>query len=609
MTDLLQRADPAREAIANSERIRVKVDERLGVSAPLRDTGRRRARPWLVAAAAFLAVLLVALPFLLPNQPSVYEPSLEGIAAMPGIETVTPLASGGLQTMAVDGGDVWVMTMLQNQLQRVDAATGDIEASYPIEGHIEGVVAGDGNLWLMNYENGGEALRFDPQAGAVDLAVPLGGAPGPAHWFGDALWVSNDQGQLLQISPAGEILSTRPGELKGGEGLGYLWVNDPSTGLISSLDQQGNLGELVVPTTGAVPGTMAGAGVRQVTEADGKLWLLDGDYPFGTNVSVFDPSTGDLSPFAGLTFGLLDMIEWDGFLWVTSHTDFLLLRVDPITAEVARYPMPGKIGGLATTGDGLWATLYHPGALIRLDPDDLSQAAPITTDDWNRFPHRLLCTGESQPGEPTILLEPYGWLDYGSWSVIQARLSDEGYQVCSHGFVDGEASPQQRADAAEAAIDEAGISGPFVLLATGDGVHASRLFADGRDDLAGVVLVDPLPVGFQSLVEQQLDQPGQPPWPDIDPATSAALDDFGDLPLTVIGQDPEAVFLSEGFVDAYGPETANALNDAWQRGLDFYAGLSTDARSRVADDTGLHMVVWDQPDLVVEEVLGVIGSS
>ena len=90
---------------------------------------------------------------------------------------------------------------------------------------------------------------------------------------------------------------------------------------------------------------------------------------------------------------------------------------------------------------------------------------------------------------------------------------------------------------------------------------------------------------------------GAPAWVDIDAGTSAALDDFGGAPLTVIGQDPDSVFLSEGFVDTYGADTANALNDAWQDGLTFYAGLSTDSRSMVAEGTGMHMVIWDLPDL------------
>ena len=105
MNDLLERSDPTRNAVADASRIRAKVDERIGISTPITETSHRIARPWLVAAASFAAVILVAIPLLLPGESSIYEPTLDGIAEMPGIESVTPLASGGVQSMAVDGED------------------------------------------------------------------------------------------------------------------------------------------------------------------------------------------------------------------------------------------------------------------------------------------------------------------------------------------------------------------------------------------------------------------------------------------------------------------------------------------------------------------------
>ncbi len=116
-----------------------------------------------------------------------------------------------------------------------------------------------------------------------------------------------------------------PASSIGGEGLGYLWVNDPGTDLISSLSENGQLGDMVIPTERGLE-TMSGSGIRQVAEAEGRLFLLDGDHPWGTNLNVYDPTSGEFGAFAGLTFGLLDLIEFDGDLWVTSSSDH---RVDP----------------------------------------------------------------------------------------------------------------------------------------------------------------------------------------------------------------------------------------------------------------------------------------
>ena len=193
----------------------------------------------------------------------------------------------------------------------------------------------------------------------------------------------------------------------------------------------------MIPTYAGLE-TISGGGVRQLTEADGRLWLMDGDYPWGTNLSVFDPATGELRSFGGLTFGLLDLTEFEGSLWLTSNTDDLVLRIDPTSGEVRRYPIPGKAGGLAVADGSLWVTLYQPGALVRLDPDaGLIESAEIVADDWSRFPHRLLCTGNEQAGRPTVILEPFDSIDYGSWSVVQAQLSNQGYRVCTNGYVEG----------------------------------------------------------------------------------------------------------------------------------------------------------------------------
>jgi len=610
MIDLFERSDPARGLEPGMARLRSMVNERVGRSAPLRPTHEQTRRPWLIAAASFVAVAAIIAGPVVLRQPttSVFAPRFDGIADLPGVEAVVPLASGGVTTTAVDGDTIWAMVALQNNLQRISATSARIEDTYPIDAYVEGVVVGGGYVWLMSYDNAGEVLRFDPASGVVDATIPIGGAPGHSVWFNDSLWVGNDLGELHRISPEGEIVSTVPGELKG-EGLGYLWVNDPATGVISSLAGDGTRGGFVISTApgGGIP---YGNGVRSIGAAGGYLWLMDGEYPYGTNLSRFDPGTGDLVPVR-VTYGLHSMVAFDGALWVTSHTDHLLIKVDLETGDLSRYPLPGKPGGVFGADGSLWVTLFHPGAVVRLDPAaGLIEAGEIAVDRLDGDDHRFLCTGTDSAQGPTILLEPYDWIDYGLWSVIQAELSQGGYVVCAHGYLQGEATPAQRAADMDEALVAEGITGPYVLVATGEGVHATRLFADGRDDVAGVVLVDPMAVGFPAFLDTVLgleEDEGHPPWLDLDPAVSDALGGFGDEPLVVLRQDPQAVFLSQRFIDAFGDEAAAEVNAYWEEGLDFYARLSTDSRSVVAFGTGQGMVVWDRPDLVVQEVLDMLA--
>jgi hypothetical protein len=607
MIELLEQADPAAGIAIDKASLRARIDER--IQATTRQSGpvRRRALVGVLAAVAAV-VLVVAQPSAPVDALSVMTPGFGALGDLPGIDSVVRLEMGGVKTMAADGETIWVMEALQRRLDRVDATQGVIVSTYPIDGYVEGVVVGGGHLWLLSYDNGGEVLRFDPPSGRVDRRISLAGEPWHgAAWFGDALWVSTSNGETVQIASSGEVVTRISGELKG-VGFGHLWLNDPDTGLISSMSETGIRGELEIPTTSGGD-TADGWGVRSVEEVGGHLFLMDGSYPFGTNLSSFDPATGEFRSSGSYTFGLLDMVSFEGSLWMTSHTDHLLLKVDPTSGEATRYPMPGKAGGLVVVDGALWVSLYHPGALVRVDPARLLEAGPIVVDDWNRYPHRLLCTGPEDHTGPTVILEPYDWIDYGSWSVVQAQLNAAGYLVCVNGYVDGEVTPQKRATRLDAALVESGIPGPYVLVGNGDGVHALRLFADGRQDIAGVVLVDPMPPGFPTFLEATLGESGHPEWADLSPAVSDALGDLGDVPLTVIGQDPQAVFLSERAVDGFGAESARDIDSYWRDGLDFYSRLSTNVTSVVAEGTGMHMVIWDRPDLVVGAVLDVVDRG
>ena len=610
MMEILERNDPAAHATIDKASLRAKVEERITSAPGFLPEVKVRRRPLVAAAASFaLLTAAVVVTVILTNNRSEEQLlafGLTNLGDLPGVEQIVELETGGVKSVAVDGDTMWVMEALHHKLSRISTISGLVEGTYDIDGHVEGVVIGGGYLWLSDYE-GGELLRFNPTLGKVDLTVELGGSPGSSAWFADSLWISNEQSDLLQISADGEIVSTTSGDLKG-QGLGYLWVNDPETGLISSISLDETRGEIVVPTNGGLV-TSDGFGVRGVTEAGGDLWLMDGMYPWGTNLSIFDPGTGELSSFGGVTFGLHSMIEFEGAIWLTSHTDHLLVRIDPVTGSVRRYPMPGKAGQIFTADGSLWVALHHPGALIRVDPSGLIESAPITADDWNRFPHRLLCTGSPESTSPTVILEPFEWIDYGVWSVVQAQLSNAGYVVCANGYVEGGASPEQRAADLEEALVEAGLPGPYVLVAAGDGVHSARLFADGRADIAGVVLVDPMAIGFQSFLDSELDDAGHPPWADLDPSVSEALDDFGNAPLMVIAHDPETTFLSQRFSDAFGEASAQAINDYWEQGAAFYAGLSTDSRRILVDETGLDMIIWERPDLIVDAVFEVLGET
>ena len=65
--------------------------------------------------------------------------------------------------MDAEGDTIWAMTTLGNILQEVSAQSGEVEATYPIDARIEGVVFGSGRLWLISPDNGGHSAQVRPR--------------------------------------------------------------------------------------------------------------------------------------------------------------------------------------------------------------------------------------------------------------------------------------------------------------------------------------------------------------------------------------------------------------------------------------------------------------
>jgi streptogramin lyase/pimeloyl-ACP methyl ester carboxylesterase len=497
-----------------------------------------------------------------------------------------------VRTFAVDGETMWVTSALARQLTRVNVMNNVVEESYPIDAYVEGVKIGGGYVWLLSYDNGGEVLRFDPNRGVVDLAIPLGASPGGVQWYADRLWVSNSEGQLFQISVAGVIESTTRGELVG-MAFGSLWVIDPETRIMQNYTEDGP-GNVAIPTEGILVG--------QVIEGGGYLWALERDLSIVGSVHRYEPDGGE-SVSVRVGFGAHSIVELDGSIWIASIWDETVTRIDAATAEVLTVtPLPGRTGAVVAADGSLWVSFYQPGLLIRLDPDaDLMEIGDVVVDEVVDG-YRFLCTGGGDG--PTILLDPEWWIGPGSWSVIQAELSSDAL-VCSHGAVDDRNSAA-KVDNLLQVLEEFNVEGPYLLVAHGTGVVSTRLLAEQAIDVAGVVLVEPVPTGFPELMEILLPEGMAPETFALD--DPGPLGDLGNIPLVVIGDDQSATFLSDSFDENTGsdPGTGARLAEAWADGLAFYAGLSTDSRS-VTISGSYHMVIWDRPDTVVDGVLDLLG--
>jgi pimeloyl-ACP methyl ester carboxylesterase len=245
----------------------------------------------------------------------------------------------------------------------------------------------------------------------------------------------------------------------------------------------------------------------------------------------------------------------------------------------------------------------------------------------------LVCVGPTDTGEPTILLEAGGGGDHLSWGSILPVMKST-HRLCAYDRAGlGLSAPPAEAsrttadqvDDLGAMLDEAGISGPFVIAAHSYGAIVAILFTQSRpDDVVGLLFVDPqsprvderfrdaLPpraadepasvAGFRDVLENFNDDPSRNPehlhlWPSFEEA-AAALDApgplFGDRPVVVLG-----AVRSPGAEMGLPPDLVATIDEIWVASHRELADESIAGSLERVSGAG-HEIQLDQPQAVVD---------
>jgi pimeloyl-ACP methyl ester carboxylesterase len=249
--------------------------------------------------------------------------------------------------------------------------------------------------------------------------------------------------------------------------------------------------------------------------------------------------------------------------------------------------------------------------------------------------HRLYihCVGE---GNPTVVIEPGMGESYESWEPIMESLS-QTTSVCAYdraGYGQSDIGPMPRdsqteADELHALLLESGVEGPYILVGHSLGGLNMQVFAASYpEQAAGAVLLDPSPLawmsgeGFPELRELFRQEAGAVraaadsarASSDAEEVTNvdfletlasefeqffgntaqqvAAINSFGDLPLTVIGaSEPDPRF----------GESAQAFRQFWNEESRTLVGKSENGRFVLAEGSS-HHIHLDAPQLVIDEI-------
>jgi YVTN family beta-propeller protein len=277
------------------------------------------------------------------------------------------LAAAGLVLVAlavavaalVSRGSARPSTITADSVGAISPSGGAITATVPVGATPSSVAAGEGAVWVANY-NDGTVSRIDPATGAVVEMIPAVSTPsGIAVGFG-AVWVANNfSGTVSRIDPAVNrvVERIRAGNGPSGiaSGYGYVWVANSSDGTLSRID----------PVTGAARTIRLGAGATDVAVGQRAVWVSD---EANGRVLRVDPRTDQIQPIM-VGSGPTAITVGYGSVWVANSLSGTVSRIDPQSDQVTAAIAVGEGPSAIAAGAGaVWVANEFGDTVARISP-------------------------------------------------------------------------------------------------------------------------------------------------------------------------------------------------------------------------------------------------
>jgi DNA-binding beta-propeller fold protein YncE len=232
--------------------------------------------------------------------------------------TITGIADRP-NSVAVAGGDVWVMSFRSRRLIRIDGATSRPRGRGPALGPGTSDLNGAGDeLWASNSRTR-EVARVDARTGRITARLTAPAPPLAVAADRDSLWVATDA-EVLRYDRR-----TR-----------------------RRLDRIG------------MP-----AGVVAMTVAPGGVWIAERHTPM---VAFVRAATGRVAPGVRLSGQPYDIAFGAGYLWASIRADDSVARVDPKTRAVVAIAAARRPSQLAVACGLVFVAGFTDHAVVTIDP-------------------------------------------------------------------------------------------------------------------------------------------------------------------------------------------------------------------------------------------------
>jgi YVTN family beta-propeller protein len=290
---------------------------------------------------------------------SVLAATLAGVIAAAVAIPVFALSSGS-------GGGVALAGVGVDSVGVIDASTGRITASVPVESGPSSIAVGAGSIWTAN-TNADTVSRIEPKTSAVVQTIPVGHAPSGVAIGDGFVWVANSlDGTVSRIDPrvsggrvVGDAIPVGNSPSSIAFGQGHVWVANSGDRTIVRIDPgSGDVGQPI-----SVP-----AGADAIAVGDGAVWVASESEG---SVSRIDPRTGRVIQSINVGNGPSAIAIGPGAVWVLNTLEGTVSRIDPASNEErAKFAVGNGPSGIAVSQDGksVWVSEPRDGALSLIDP-------------------------------------------------------------------------------------------------------------------------------------------------------------------------------------------------------------------------------------------------
>ncbi|MEX2556224.1 MAG: ABC transporter substrate-binding protein, partial [Actinomycetota bacterium] len=255
------------------------------------------------------------------------KPTWQKPRALAAIATALAVLIGAITFVTLRGGGLSVVPA--DSVAMIDAGSGDVISSMPVQRRPVGIVAAPDGIWVTNSID--RSVTHIATNGRSKDTIPVGNGPIAVAAGGGNIWVANADGRSVSRV-------------------------DPKTGK--------EVGERIE----------AGNGLSSIAYGSGALWLsnaVDG------TVWRVDPATAKRTEIPVVS-GLRGIVATDDVVWVTSETTGTATRLDPKQGVIVRVVKVGNgPGAVALGGGSVWVANAYDGTVSRVDPESGRVATTI----------------------------------------------------------------------------------------------------------------------------------------------------------------------------------------------------------------------------------------